>query len=414
MSSPLFGRLSARLESARNDDGGFGPRPGLPSEPEPTALATLALDDDAGRAWLAGHQRPDGSLALVIGDRVNPPDESVNDSATSLAALALPAGAGREEGARSHPRPPSRAAQHVELRSCRWTQPTAGGAGRPSRSDGSSRRRATSSRSRSCVRPRPREITDAVRLLADRSCVGGGWNYGNREVWDKDLEPYAADDRDRAHRLQGAGDPKVVSDGYTVLRRLWPIETGGFSLGLSLDRGAPRRRRAPTPNAPTSRPRSRPVVRLDGVPRRQRRARMGDLADRRQPRRDQGAALMAVSRRTFLIRGAEVGLGVAAVGLVGARGASTSETTNPTLYDKGAFPDAGQPEGRGREGGELRRPTCRPRSRGARVGRCGRDWQDRAAEAEPGRVRRGHRDQHRSSARARDGARAARHGRRRR
>ncbi len=97
MSSPLFGRLSARLESARNDDGGFGPRPGLPSEPEPTALATLALDDDAGRAWLAGHQRPDGSLALVIGDRVNPPDESVNDSATSLAALAMPAGAAREK-----------------------------------------------------------------------------------------------------------------------------------------------------------------------------------------------------------------------------------------------------------------------------------------------------------------------------
>ena len=97
MSSSLSERLSARLEDARNDDGGFGPRPGLPSEPEPTALATLALDDADGRAWLASHQRPDGSLALVIGDKVNPPDDSVNDSATSLAALALPAGEGREK-----------------------------------------------------------------------------------------------------------------------------------------------------------------------------------------------------------------------------------------------------------------------------------------------------------------------------
>ena len=34
--------------------------------------------------------------------------------------------------------------------------------------------------------------------------------------------------------LQGAGDPKVISDGYAVLRRLWPIEDGGLSLGLSL------------------------------------------------------------------------------------------------------------------------------------------------------------------------------------
>ncbi len=35
---------------------------------------------------------------------------------------------------------------------------------------------------------------------------------------------------------------------------------------------------------------------------------------------------MAISRRTFLIRSAEVGLGVAAVGLVG-RGSSTAMTT---------------------------------------------------------------------------------------
>ena len=233
MSSPLFGRLSARLESARNDDGGFGPRPGLPSEPEPTALATLALDDDAGRAWLASHQRADGSLALVIGDRVNPPDESVNDSATSLAALAMPAGAPREKAldyivahqavqlSSSSPVVP----MDVSLRGWSWTPFTFGWIEPTSRN----------LLALQILRPSATaQITDAVKLLADRSCVGGGWNYGNREVWDTDLEPYAQTTAIGLIGLQGSGDAKVVTDGYTVLRRLWPIEAGGLSLGLSL------------------------------------------------------------------------------------------------------------------------------------------------------------------------------------
>ena len=52
---------------------------------------------------------------------------------------------------------------------------------------------------------------------------------------------------------------------------------------------------------------------------------------------------MAVSRRTFLIRGAEVGLGVAAVGLVGAR-IIDKRNDQPVLHDKGAFPEPGNPK----------------------------------------------------------------------
>ena len=233
MSSALFGRLSARLESARNDDGGFGPRPGLPSEPEPTALATLALDDDGGRAWLASHQRADGSLALVIGDRVNPPDESVNDSATSLAALALPAGAARETALDhivAHQAVQLSSASpiipmDITLRGWSWTPFTFGWIEPTSRN----------LLALQILRPSATaEITDAVKLLADRACVGGGWNYGNREVYDTDLDPYAQTTAIGLIGLQGAGDPQVVADCYTVLRRLWPVETGGLSLALSL------------------------------------------------------------------------------------------------------------------------------------------------------------------------------------
>ncbi len=233
MSSPLFGRLSARLLAARNDDGGFGPRPGLPSEPEPTALATLALDDDAGRAWLASHQRADGSLALVIGDRVNPPDDSVNDSATSLAALALPASAGREAALDHILATPAIKLSTVSdvvpmdptYRGWSWTPFTFGWIEPTSRN----------LLALQMLRPSATaEINDALGLLADRSCVGGGWNYGNREVWDKELEPYAETTAIALIGMQGAGDPKVIEDGYAVLRRLWPIENGGFSLSVAL------------------------------------------------------------------------------------------------------------------------------------------------------------------------------------
>ncbi|MGH2641173.1 MAG: hypothetical protein ACRDGO_05705, partial [Actinomycetota bacterium] len=78
--------LVARLQNA---DGGFGPRLGQPSEPEPTALAALALSDQRARTWLAEHQRDDGSFAIVVGPYVN-------DSTTGVAALALGSGAERE------------------------------------------------------------------------------------------------------------------------------------------------------------------------------------------------------------------------------------------------------------------------------------------------------------------------------
>ena len=52
---------------------------------------------------------------------------------------------------------------------------------------------------------------------------------------------------------------------------------------------------------------------------------------------------MAISRRTFLIRGAEVGVGVAAVGLVGARLVQRGND-DPVLYRKGAFPEPGHPK----------------------------------------------------------------------
>ena len=68
-------------ERWRNDDGGFGPVTGAPSEAEATAMIALAFDDDPARAWLADAQQADGSLGLQVG--------SVVRDVTALGALAL-------------------------------------------------------------------------------------------------------------------------------------------------------------------------------------------------------------------------------------------------------------------------------------------------------------------------------------
>ena len=69
--------FASRVREAQNTDGGFGPRTGLPSEPEPTALATIALDD-ARRPGVAGRAPGLRRLGAVrrrhrrerLGDRV--------------------------------------------------------------------------------------------------------------------------------------------------------------------------------------------------------------------------------------------------------------------------------------------------------------------------------------------------------
>src|SRR5262245_13955489 len=78
-----------RLLAMRGSDGGFGPRAGVSSEPEPTSLAAIALDDEDCRQWLRDAQQSDGSFNLGIG-LVD------NDASTSIAAIALGPGVNRE------------------------------------------------------------------------------------------------------------------------------------------------------------------------------------------------------------------------------------------------------------------------------------------------------------------------------
>jgi hypothetical protein len=215
-------RAQALLERLRQGDGGFAPAPGGSSEPEPTALASIALDDAAARGWLEASQASDGGFTLG-------PAALRNDTSTALAAIALN-GEAREraldylvahqaEVQANDPRfphdPDTRGWGWTSL-TFGWTEPTARGV-----------------LALKLLRPDAAELGDGLRTLADRESVGGGWNYGNREVLERDLEPFL---QTTAAGLMAVQDgPEDLRDrAVGVVERLWDAERGGLSWAMSL------------------------------------------------------------------------------------------------------------------------------------------------------------------------------------
>lgn len=212
------------IAAQRNLDGGFGPTKGAPSEPEATALAAIALDDAKARDWLANHQHDDGGF--LVG-----PSSVRNDSPTPLAALALAPGASRERALDyvvSHQAQPlgddPRFPHDPSTRGWGWTSLTFGWV-EPT---------ARALLALKVLRPAAREqIADGARVLADRECQGGGWNYGNREVLGRNLEPYLQTTAAATLALQD--DHTGLRDrGLNVMERLWATEVGGLGWSLSL------------------------------------------------------------------------------------------------------------------------------------------------------------------------------------
>jgi hypothetical protein len=224
MSTTTFDRAAARLREVRIDDG-FGPSPGLAPEPEPTALAAIAIDDSDAPAWLEEHQRDDGGFGLLAGHAVT------NDAATALAALALAPGGARERALdhlvsnRAQATPSSPEAPHdPDTRGWGWTPDTFGWVEPTSRAV----------LALQLLRPSAAaEIRDGLSVLADRECPGGGWNYGNAIVYDTPLPPYAQTTASALIGLQGALT-EPYERGMTTLAKLWSAERGGLTLAMTL------------------------------------------------------------------------------------------------------------------------------------------------------------------------------------
>ena len=86
-------------------------------------------------------------------------------------------------------------------------------------------------------RLRPTErvlVEDGERVLSDRECVGGGWNYGNRTVYGQDLAPYVLTTAIALIGLQNTGRGELVARGTRLLRARWRDERGGLTTALAL------------------------------------------------------------------------------------------------------------------------------------------------------------------------------------
>lgn len=223
MRSSAHQRFGERLREARSGDGGFGFAVAQRTEPEPTAVAALALDDQGARRWLADHQAPDGGFA----ERGSAAEDC---STATLAALALPdrASALRALDYAVARRAPAIGESGGESGDGRegwgwtpdthsWVEPTA--------------RVLLAAR---VLRPEDDVVRkEGLRVLRDRQCPDGGWNYGNATVLGVDLRGYAQTTAVALIALHGTRGG-MVERGLSLLRARWPREPGGLTLAQAL------------------------------------------------------------------------------------------------------------------------------------------------------------------------------------
>jgi hypothetical protein len=82
--------------------------------------------------------------------------------------------------------------------------------------------------------PAGARIAEAERLLIDRSCRDGGWNFGNANVMGQDLFPHVPTTAIALLALQRRRDEPAVVRSLAFLESHWNDEPSTLALGLSL------------------------------------------------------------------------------------------------------------------------------------------------------------------------------------
>ncbi len=234
--------LRQQLAAAANADGGWAYYPRKASRIEPTCWATLCLlagvasageAPAAGLRWLAGRQNRNGLLQDAAG-------ESPNLAFNGLAALVagtsgrLPApGArllfeaiGRTKGTVADP---GRARQDNTLQGWSWIAGTFSWI-EPTCWCLLALKKAPALLSE---KDRAARIDEAERLLVDRVCQDGGWNYGNSNVLGQELAPYVPTTALGLLALQDRRDHPAVVRSLELLARKRTSEPGGMALALT-------------------------------------------------------------------------------------------------------------------------------------------------------------------------------------
>lgn len=245
--APAMEALVDRLRALRNPDGGWGATADRPSNTEATSLAVLACAGDEqlrppGLAWLRDHQRSDGSWPWMAG--LDAPswassqavlalaDADADDPAVARGVDWLVGQEGRGFDWRYRLSVFLTGRNTVELDGTligwpwasgtfSWIEPTAFAVlalrkARPGRRFGRIAHR----------------IGEATRMIIDRECPSGGWNYGNKRILGVDEVPYPDTTALALLALQGRIEPAVRRRNFEVLDRL--VESTGSGLALAL------------------------------------------------------------------------------------------------------------------------------------------------------------------------------------
>lgn len=227
------------LNASRNPDGGYGYYPNKRSRIEPTAWVALSPSMDAGRAlgWLVEAQGTDG---WIRDDRQAPVNYAFNalallalltDSRSAAHAERLGQALLQVKGVAYANSPAVRQDNSLQAWSwvdntASWVEPTAYSLLAIKRA----RQQGLLTSSAATVRAR---IEVGERLLADRTCASGGWNYGNSQVFGSNLYAHGPTTALALIALQDRPTLPIVDSGLRFLASNAAAERSGFALSLA-------------------------------------------------------------------------------------------------------------------------------------------------------------------------------------
>ena len=238
--------LRRELLAARNADGGWGYFAGKASRVEPTCWALLALASrgthDTGqveahdaRAWLLGCQRADGLLVDAATGSLNLAFNGLaaialsddTDSQSHAAADRIPGGLLGHRGVKAEQADILRQDNQLQGwpwidNTFSWVEPTAWCV------------LALKKTARLGAAAAGRErVAEAERLLIDRTCQNGGWNYGNSNVFGKNLWPYVPTTAVGLLAMQDKRGEQAVIRSIGYLQGHQTTEVSGMALSLT-------------------------------------------------------------------------------------------------------------------------------------------------------------------------------------
>jgi hypothetical protein len=237
-SSRVRSGLREALRHAQNADGGWAYSAGKRSRLEPTCWASVALAAADGRPVeierLKSWPRHDGWLVDVPGA---PPNQAFNalaaltllqDPSTELSARPvisnlLSAKGGRYRQSEYSPEDNSLQGWSWVAGTASWVEPTAW----------SLLLLKTLRRNGSLPREGAERIEIGERLLLDRVCSVGGWNYGNRRVHGHDLWPYVPTTALALLALQDRRDLSSVKRSVEQMQRDLTTERSSVAFALA-------------------------------------------------------------------------------------------------------------------------------------------------------------------------------------